>query len=357
MTWSKHWQASNGITNGYPRITFTGLHASTPTPTRRGIATRRSGRFATTSRISYDAKGRHDLRAGAEFVDHYEDSLNCNQCGGTIDARGTSNGAAIPTPAQMQAWFPDPFNADTWNFAALSPWVRTYTIGIGEFPNQYQPAEVRAPGRRTTGASPNKLTLNLGLRYDLSINSWANDLGLEYRAGQPPFYAPGRPNDTNNMQPRLGFAYQLNDRTVIRGGSGIYFSDALTVDAFWPKYNTQLAAAAVHEPTRDGRATSRADPLNGATAADLRAGADAPLQLARRKRRTSRRGGRATSPAPHRASSTRSRRCRRRTSTCRWAQSWNSSIGFQRQFGTAMSVEVGLHPHQGHPREGHASTT
>ena len=37
----------------------------------------------------------------------------------------------------MQAWFPDPFNADTWNLAALSPWVRTYTIGIGEFPNQY----------------------------------------------------------------------------------------------------------------------------------------------------------------------------------------------------------------------------
>ena len=67
---------------------------------------------------------------------HFEDSLNCAQCGGTIDARGTANGLSIPTAAMMNAWFPDQFNASTWNLAALSPWVRTYTIGIGNFPNK-----------------------------------------------------------------------------------------------------------------------------------------------------------------------------------------------------------------------------
>ena len=40
-------------------------------------------------------------------------------------------------PDVLQAMFPDPFSADTWNLAALSPYVRTYTIGIGQFPNQY----------------------------------------------------------------------------------------------------------------------------------------------------------------------------------------------------------------------------
>ena len=145
VTWSKHWQASNGITNGYPRIQFTGFNfnANANAPRHRD---QKVTQIRDDFTFSYEARGRHDLRAGAEFVDHYEDSLNCNQCGGTIDARGTFGGAAIPSPAQMQAWFPDPFNADTWNFAALSPWVRTYTIGIGEFPNQYHQPEVRGLG-------------------------------------------------------------------------------------------------------------------------------------------------------------------------------------------------------------------
>ena len=43
-------------------------------------------------------------------------------------------------------------------------------------------------------------------------------------------------------------------------GSGTYFSDALTVDAFWPKYNTQLLRI---QYTNDGRANFAADPLNG----------------------------------------------------------------------------------------------
>ena len=96
--------------------------------------------------------------------------------------------------------------------------------------------------------------MNLGLRYDLSLNSWANDVAVL------PFYDSGRPNDTNNLQPRLGFAYQLNDRTVLRGGTGLYFADALTVDAFWPYYNGQIARIQFNN---DGRADFAANPLNG----------------------------------------------------------------------------------------------
>src|SRR6185503_2589747 len=37
VTWSKHWQAANGITNGYPRITFTGfsINANANAPRHR----------------------------------------------------------------------------------------------------------------------------------------------------------------------------------------------------------------------------------------------------------------------------------------------------------------------------------
>ena len=38
-----------------------------------------------------------------------------------------------------------------------------------------------------------------------------------------PFLTGDQPNDTNNVGPRLGFTFSLNDRTVMRGGYGIYF--------------------------------------------------------------------------------------------------------------------------------------
>jgi hypothetical protein len=334
VNWSKHWQAPNGITNGYPRITFTGfsISANANAPRHRD---QKVWQIRDDFTYSYEYRGRHDLRAGAEFVDHFEDSLNCNQCGGTIDARGTFNGAAIPSPAQMQAWFPDPWNADTWNFAAISPWVRTYTIGIGEFPNQYHQPKYGAwlqDDWRITDA----LTLNLGLRYDLSLNSWGNDRGLEYRPGQRPFFEAGRPNDVNNLQPRVGFAWQLNEKTVVRGGSGTYFADALTIDAFWPYYNTQLLRI---QYTNDGRANFAADPLNGAPLPSYEQAqgllCNSVAQQANFQRwQASGFAGAAPCilnalqemPAPEQY--------------MKQARSWNSSIGFQRQFGSSMALEV-----------------
>ncbi len=81
VNWSKHWQASNGITNGYPRMTFTGFsfNANANAPRHRD---QKVTQIRDDFTFSYEARGRHDLRAGFEFVDHYEDSLNCNQCGG-----------------------------------------------------------------------------------------------------------------------------------------------------------------------------------------------------------------------------------------------------------------------------------
>ena len=334
VNWSKHWQAPNGITNGYPRITFTGftINANANAPRHRD---QKVWQVRDDLTHSYDFRGRHDMRVGFEFVDHYEDSLNCNQCGGTIDARGTFGGAAIPSAAQLQAWFPDPFNADTWNFAALSPWVRTYTIGIGKFPNQYHQPKYGAWAQDDWRIG-DKLTLNLGLRYDLSLNSWANEVGLEYKPGQPPFYPANRPDDRNNLQPRLGFAYQLDDRTVIRGGSGTYFADALTVDAFWPYYNAQLLRI---QYTNDNRANFAADPLNGVPLPSYEQAqallCNNPSQAANFARwQASGFAGAAPCilnalqemPAPE--------------EYMQQARSWNSSIGIQRQFGSTMALEM-----------------
>lgn len=89
-----------------------------------------------------------------------------------------------------------------------------------------------------------KLTLNLGMRYEVPIG-WhvpnGNYSGLSLNtpnaaAGGLPgalvFYGtgPGRtgqtrpyPTDFSNIGPRLGFAYQAGSKTVFRGGWGIYY--------------------------------------------------------------------------------------------------------------------------------------
>lgn len=68
-----------------------------------------------------------------------------------------------------------------------------------------------------------KLTLNLGVRYDyqkLSAPPIRNDDPALLNAG---FDTSRRPADKNNFAPRLGFSYAFDDRTVLRGGYGIFY--------------------------------------------------------------------------------------------------------------------------------------
>ena len=60
-----------------------------------------------------------------------------------------------------------------------------------------------------------KLTLNLGLRYDVDI--------FPYLQENNPLLTDKYPVDKNNFQPRAGFAYNVDGRSVIRGGIGRYY--------------------------------------------------------------------------------------------------------------------------------------
>lgn len=88
-----------------------------------------------------------------------------------------------------------------------------------------------------------RLTLNLGLRWDMSSGDFekfnrlayfdpfaANPLGakagIPNLRGELTWIGQGNGNQqatTNNLGPRAGFAYQINPRTVLRGGYGIFF--------------------------------------------------------------------------------------------------------------------------------------
>jgi hypothetical protein len=246
--WSNHWQAANGITTGSPRITFTGFAVG-----GNQFYPRHQDQWVWNARddfsYSYTAKGRHDLKVGGEFLHRHQIQANCRQCMGTLVA----NALARPTADQLQAWFPDAFNADTWNFRAISPWVRTYSIGVGDF-DVHLRSKKFASWVQDDWQIHSKLTLNLGLRYDLEMDVFANDIEVA------PWQQAGRPNDTTNFQPRFGFAYQWNERTVIRGGSGLYYGDAIGADQSFATGNAQVV---VIQYANDGRADFAANPTNG----------------------------------------------------------------------------------------------
>ena len=101
-----------------------------------------------------------------------------------------------------------------------------------------------------------KLTLNLGLRYDVMLGSLAEDLIV------PPFRPVEEGHDLNNFAPRTGFALTLNDKTVVRGGWGKYYA-GLTDQ--WRQHTIINQIAAVPEATNNGRSNFLLDPYNGLT--------------------------------------------------------------------------------------------
>ena len=101
-----------------------------------------------------------------------------------------------------------------------------------------------------------RLTMNLGVRYEVftqpyerngnQANLLLDGYRLIYTGNRVPPSIPSTftadvpegvssrslmRTDTNNVAPRLGFAYKVTDRTVLRGGAGIFYGDHPTVGA------------------------------------------------------------------------------------------------------------------------------
>ncbi len=90
-----------------------------------------------------------------------------------------------------------------------------------------------------------KLTLNLGLRYDLEdlVNGCCWDASRTYKVlkdiGHPYGALPKR--DTNNLAPRLGVAYDLHgDGTdVLRGSFGVFYGTGIITSAYFSNLEQQ----------------------------------------------------------------------------------------------------------------------
>jgi hypothetical protein len=244
VNWPNHPQAAAGFSHGTPRILLRGFtigQAHTRSPqdlTDGGPSVRDDLSF------SFVEHGRHDVKTGGEYIHSNSPIFLCINCGGTLDAQ---NG---PVPANIESLFPVYNDVSSWNLNALAPITRFYQLAVGDF-------HVDSPIRSFAtwvqdDWTHGKLTMNLGVRYDYIKGTWAEDLPFDQ-------WVPVRPIDKDNIQPRLGFAYSINDRTVARGGWGL-FAGGATNSSHAYRVDAQVANIQVNY---DGRPDFPMNPFNG----------------------------------------------------------------------------------------------
>lgn len=179
-------------------------------------------------------KGSHELKFGAEGRMHRINYANPGPTGGTFgyDYTGTSQTPDSSTGGDALASF-------------LTGFSTSNAGGFYEVPNYVSSQNFQWSGYiQDNWKILRKLTLNIGLRYDLTLPrterynrmNWVDPTVISPL--QVPSLGPlngaevfASPNDRNNyapdytnFQPRFGFAWEPVNKTVVRGGYGMFYS-------------------------------------------------------------------------------------------------------------------------------------
>ena len=129
-----------------------------------------------------------------------------------------------------------------------------------------------------------KLTLNYGIRYELptvpyTVNGNASELNAQQTAvvpANPPVKGFGFINPNHNdWAPRVGFAYRLTDKTVIRGGGGIYYNPNQTNSFTFLNANPPFNLLTTYTGSPTTPTLSLSNPFGGAAPPTLSLG---PIQ-------------------------------------------------------------------------------
>ena len=192
-------------------------------------------------------RGRHDLKFGVDLRWNRSDIFGGNTSHGNFSFDG--NFTRISLGDFLLGW-------------PASVSLTTFLVGAMRFQNYMFYAQ------DDWKLTP-KLTLNVGLRYELSTpwyekHNNMNKLELGSGPGFNTIVVAGYcgsswscralvNTDTNNWAPRLGLAYQLTPRTVVRAGAGVFYGGQGSLGADgrminnWP-YNRNATAQST--PTR-----------------------------------------------------------------------------------------------------------
>lgn len=300
IQWPAHPAAAQGVTYGTPRINFNGFSIGVSNTNWPQVLLQESYSFRDDFTYSFTARGRHDFKVGAEVMKNPVTRLNCRPCMGIYDA------ANAPPPANIEDLFPVWDDPATWNLDALNPLIRNYSLGVGDFRGKLNRRKQIAGWVQDNWQIRQALTLNLGFRYDLETENVANDLAI------PPILQADRPDDTNNWGPRVGFAWSLTDRTVVRGGVGKYFGTIIDNISSATISASKIFASQI---PNDGRRDFASNPFNGPIPTFEQAALSNQLQT------VSMGIADPNTVTPY---------------------SWMSTIGIQRQIGATMAVTADL---------------
>jgi hypothetical protein len=188
-------------------------------------------------------RGKHTVQAGAQFEIGLDNYFQTNIASGAFAFAGNWTSSAPSAVDGSGFAFADFLLGLSQNQGSFV----NQTEGVAQVPAQTAGKQVyRALYVDDTFHVTNKLTLNLGLRYELQgtwserynrLTFWnpaltnATITGCGRTAGSA---CPGDaslvssggnniPMDKKAFSPRLGFAYSVNDKTVVRGGFGTFY--------------------------------------------------------------------------------------------------------------------------------------
>lgn len=204
--------------------------------------------------------GRHTFRMGADFATNWEDAVQADSIEdfASFETFNLETSAGGDAAASFLMGIPDDAFYQGSSFRQTGSWVDGFY-----FQDQWKATQ--------------KLTVNVGVRWDFTLlpawgvgtvdfNNGTYVLTQQFpacSASQPPPCIPGGAlptgavvspkgrlmnNQLDNVQPRLGLAYRLTNKTVLRGSYGRFFENwAATsqfisgVDTTWPQTGGESA--------------------------------------------------------------------------------------------------------------------
>ena len=269
-------------------------------------------RFSVRTSFNWN-KGNHDIKFGGEYLNWVDgDEWHLLERGEMIFDE---------LPDDIDRRFPQASALDPsgWDVSGLDSTANRFNQNVGDW-TIHIPRPTWAIWLGDTWQAGQNLTLNFGIRYDLDwgalappdITTTAPFAGASSgrEAGSPLFKHDIR--DLDNIAPRFGFAYDVGGEgdLVIRGGSGIFYTvSSSNVTFSQQSFNGERLL--VNSFSNDGLPGFVDDPTRGVTAAQIIAG-EAPLPP----------------QAP-----------RVIAHDFVMPYTWQTSVGFQKQFGTNWAVE------------------
>jgi len=206
---------SDPLQGGYPRFNFvTGGFSNLGNPNVSNPFLFRDPQYTTSDNVSWN-RGNHSLRFGFDFtkydINHFQPQASNGPRGGFTFTGGLTSRNGGPATGIYNQW---------------ADFLLGLPQSMGKDLQYLNPATVRMPQYgiyiRDAWHMNRKLTLDYGLRYEFypapRRDHWA---GERYDPNTDKVYRGGFDVGKGQIAPRLGIAYQLNDKTVIRTGAGI----------------------------------------------------------------------------------------------------------------------------------------